>query len=54
MFHRKLLLCGNSDVDQLNKIFDPAGLPEDDWPPDVSLPHQAFTPGSPQFTVYCA
>uniref|UniRef100_A0A2K5RPE5 cyclin-dependent kinase n=1 Tax=Cebus imitator TaxID=2715852 RepID=A0A2K5RPE5_CEBIM len=33
------LFCGNSEADQLGKIFDLIGLPpEDDWPRDVSLP----------------
>uniref|UniRef100_G3W617 Cyclin-dependent kinase 4 n=2 Tax=Sarcophilus harrisii TaxID=9305 RepID=G3W617_SARHA len=49
MFRRKPLFCGNSEADQLSKIFDLIGLPaEDDWPPDVSLPRGAFTPCSPQ------
>ncbi|ELK35437.1 Cyclin-dependent kinase 4 [Myotis davidii] len=33
MFYRKLLFCGNSEADQLGKIFDLIGLPpEEDWP----------------------
>nr|XP_037851451.1 cyclin-dependent kinase 4-like [Chlorocebus sabaeus] len=42
MFCRKPLFCGNSEADQLGKIFDLIGLPpEDDWPRDVSLPFDA-------------
>ncbi|RLW11356.1 hypothetical protein DV515_00001519 [Chloebia gouldiae] len=38
------LFRGNSDVDQLGKIFDVIGLPEEeDWPNDVALPRNAFT-----------
>ncbi|KAF4026320.1 hypothetical protein G4228_018371 [Cervus hanglu yarkandensis] len=44
MFRRKPLFCGNSEADQLGKIFDLIGLPpEDDWPRDVSLPQEAFS-----------
>ncbi|XP_006114538.1 cyclin-dependent kinase 6 [Pelodiscus sinensis] len=43
MFRRKPLFRGNSDVDQLGKIFDVIGLPEEeDWPSDVALPRHAF------------
>ncbi|OXB53721.1 hypothetical protein ASZ78_011568, partial [Callipepla squamata] len=39
----KPLFRGNSDVDQLGKIFDVIGLPEEeDWPNDVALPRNAF------------
>nr|QOY46752.1 cyclin-dependent kinase 4 [Ambystoma velasci] len=49
MFRRKPLFCGNSEVDQLGKIFDMIGLPtEDDWPTDVNLPRCAFMPRSLQ------
>ncbi|XP_029450763.1 LOW QUALITY PROTEIN: cyclin-dependent kinase 4-like [Rhinatrema bivittatum] len=49
MFRRKPLFSGNSEVDQLGKIFDMIGLPsEEDWPLDVTLPRGAFTPRSPQ------
>ncbi|XP_005297294.1 cyclin-dependent kinase 4 isoform X1 [Malaclemys terrapin pileata] len=49
MFRRKPLFCGNSEADQLGKIFDMIGLPaEDDWPLDVALPHCAFTARFPQ------
>ncbi|KAM5335171.1 cyclin-dependent kinase 4 [Glossophaga mutica] len=48
MFRRKPLFCGNSEADQLGKIFDLIGLPpEDDWPRDVSLPRGAFSPRGP-------
>eukprot|EP00069_Balaena_mysticetus_P011377 bmy_21143T0 len=44
MFRRKPLFCGNSEADQLGKIFDLTELPpEDDWPRDVSLPPGAFS-----------
>ncbi|XP_078277475.1 cyclin-dependent kinase 6 [Rhinoraja longicauda] len=49
MFRRRVLFRGNSDVDQLGKIFDLLGLPsEDDWPIDVALPKNAFSTRSPQ------
>ncbi|XP_069770055.1 cyclin-dependent kinase 6 isoform X2 [Narcine bancroftii] len=49
MFRRRVLFRGNSDVDQLGKIFDVLGLPsEDDWPTDVALPKNAFSTRSPQ------
>nr|XP_002720970.3 cyclin-dependent kinase 4 [Oryctolagus cuniculus] len=49
MFRRKPLFCGNSEADQLGKIFDLIGLPpEDDWPRDVSLPRAAFSPRGPR------
>lgn len=49
MFRRKPLFCGNSEVDQLGKIFDMIGLPpEEDWPADVNLPRCAFMPRSLQ------
>ncbi|KAF3826075.1 hypothetical protein GH733_006189 [Mirounga leonina] len=49
MFRRKPLFCGNSEADQLGKIFDLIGLPpEDDWPRDVSLPRGAFSPRGPR------
>ncbi|XP_063476146.1 cyclin-dependent kinase 4 isoform X3 [Symphalangus syndactylus] len=49
MFRRKPLFCGNSEADQLGKIFDLIGLPpEDDWPRDVSLPRGAFPPRGPR------
>uniref|UniRef100_A0A8C4QPI3 cyclin-dependent kinase n=1 Tax=Eptatretus burgeri TaxID=7764 RepID=A0A8C4QPI3_EPTBU len=43
MFRRRPLFSGNSDIDQLNKIFDLLGVPaEDDWPSDVALSHLSF------------
>ncbi|XP_022099819.1 cyclin-dependent kinase 4-like [Acanthaster planci] len=48
LFRRKPLFCGNSDVDQLYKIFDVIGLPpEEDWP-EVSLPWSSFRPSPPR------
>ena len=45
MFHQKLLFCGNSEADQLGKIFDLIKLyPEVDWLQDVSLPQRGFFP----------
>ncbi|KAM7176587.1 cyclin-dependent kinase 6 [Macrochelys suwanniensis] len=45
------LFRGNSDVDQLGKIFDVIGLPEEeDWPSDVALPRHAFNSRPPQPT----
>lgn len=49
MFRRKPLFCGNSEADQLCKIFDMIGLPsEEEWPEDVTLPRSAFSPRSQQ------
>ncbi|XP_030056228.1 cyclin-dependent kinase 6 isoform X2 [Microcaecilia unicolor] len=49
MFRRKPLFRGNSDVDQLEKIFDVIGPPdEEDWPTDVALPRHAFAERPPQ------
>ncbi|XP_064899567.1 LOW QUALITY PROTEIN: cyclin-dependent kinase 4-like [Columba livia] len=49
MSRRKPLFCGNSEADQLGKIFDLLGLPlEDEWPRDVALPRGAFAPRPPQ------
>ncbi|XP_061616286.1 cyclin-dependent kinase 6 isoform X2 [Phyllopteryx taeniolatus] len=45
MFRRRPLFRGNSDVDQLGKIFDVVGVPSpEDWPQEVALPQSAFTP----------
>ncbi|XP_023688041.1 cyclin-dependent kinase 4 [Paramormyrops kingsleyae] len=44
MFRRKPLFCGDSEVDQLRKIFDVIGLPsEEEWPPDVTLSRCLFS-----------
>ncbi|KAJ8403116.1 hypothetical protein AAFF_G00360320 [Aldrovandia affinis] len=49
MFRRRPLFRGNSDVDQLGKIFDMVGVPSvDDWPQEVALPRSAFAPRPPQ------
>lgn len=49
MFRRRPLFRGNSDVDQLGKIFDVVGVPSvEDWPQEVGLPQSAFTPRLPQ------
>ncbi|XP_069067758.1 cyclin-dependent kinase 6 isoform X3 [Pleurodeles waltl] len=49
MFRRKPLFQGNSDVDQLGKIFEILGTAEEeDWPSEVALPRNAFAPRSPQ------
>ncbi|XP_062302082.1 cyclin-dependent kinase 6-like, partial [Osmerus eperlanus] len=49
MFRRRPLFRGNSDVDQLGKIFDLVGVPsEEDWPQEVALPQSAFSPRSSQ------
>ncbi|XP_060926425.1 cyclin-dependent kinase 4 [Limanda limanda] len=43
MFRRKPLFCGESEVDQLGKIFEVIGLPsEDEWPTDVTLSRKHF------------
>ncbi|XP_041371365.1 cyclin-dependent kinase 6-like [Gigantopelta aegis] len=42
LFNRRPLFCGQSDIDQLIKIFEAIGLPpQSDWP-DVSLPWTSF------------
>ncbi|XP_052455591.1 cyclin-dependent kinase 6-like [Carassius gibelio] len=49
MFRRRPLFRGNSDVDQLGKIFDVVGVPSpEDWPQEVGLPQSAFSPRPPQ------
>lgn len=54
MFRRKPLFCGNSEVDQLGKIFAVIGLPsEEEWPSDVTLSHQIFSPQRPQPITDC-
>ncbi|XP_072029429.1 cyclin-dependent kinase 4-like [Amphiura filiformis] len=42
LFRRRPLFCGNSDIDQLHKIFHVVGLPPEDQWPDVSLPWGSF------------
>ncbi|XP_055513193.1 cyclin-dependent kinase 6-like [Leucoraja erinacea] len=38
-------LCGISDINQLQKIFDVLGLPdEEEWPTTAPLPYSSFTP----------
>ncbi|XP_069012012.1 cyclin-dependent kinase 4 [Embiotoca jacksoni] len=45
MFRRKPVFCGDSEVDQLGKIFEVIGLPpEDEWPTDVTLLRKHFPP----------
>uniref|UniRef100_A0A672LFQ0 Cyclin-dependent kinase 4 n=1 Tax=Sinocyclocheilus grahami TaxID=75366 RepID=A0A672LFQ0_SINGR len=54
MFRRKPLFCGDSEVDQLSKIFAVIGLPaEDEWPTDVTLSRQNFSPQAPQPITDC-
>ncbi|KAI4881149.1 hypothetical protein NFI96_020117 [Prochilodus magdalenae] len=54
MFRRKPLFCGESEVDQLTKIFSVIGLPgEEEWPTDVTLSRQNFSPQSPQPLSTC-
>lgn len=49
MFMRKPLFCGESEVDQLTRIFSVIGLPdEEEWPNDVTLSRHNFSPQSPQ------
>uniref|UniRef100_A0A3P9AHE3 Cyclin-dependent kinase 4 n=1 Tax=Esox lucius TaxID=8010 RepID=A0A3P9AHE3_ESOLU len=49
MFRRKPLFCGDSEVDQLGKIFNVIGLPpEEEWPADVTLLRHNFSPISPR------
>lgn len=43
LFNRRPLFCGQSDIDQLIKIFEKVGRPiESDWPENVSLPWSSF------------
>uniref|UniRef100_A0AAX7TAV1 Cyclin-dependent kinase 4 n=1 Tax=Astatotilapia calliptera TaxID=8154 RepID=A0AAX7TAV1_ASTCA len=43
MFRRKPLFCGESEMDQLGKIFEVIGLPpEEEWPTDVTLSRKNF------------
>ncbi|XP_061688564.1 cyclin-dependent kinase 4 [Syngnathoides biaculeatus] len=45
MFKRKPLFCGESEVDQLGKIFEVIGLPaEEAWPVGVTLSRKHFPP----------
>ncbi|KAI1891087.1 hypothetical protein AGOR_G00160290 [Albula goreensis] len=45
MFRRKPLFCGESEMDQLGKIFEVIGLPaEEDWPSGVTLLQRNFSP----------
>ncbi|XP_057217925.1 cyclin-dependent kinase 4 [Triplophysa rosa] len=54
MFRRKPLFCGDSEVDQLAKIFAVIGLPsEEEWPSDVTLSRQNFSPQKPQSITDC-
>lgn len=49
LFIRRPLFCGQSDIDQLSKIFEILGLPpEHDWPENVTLPWGSFKPLPPQ------
>ncbi|XP_077060669.1 cyclin-dependent kinase 4 [Siphateles boraxobius] len=54
MFRRTPLFCGDSEVDQLGKIFAVIGLPsEEEWPNDVTLSRQSFSPQNPQPITEC-
>uniref|UniRef100_UPI00398EC365 cyclin-dependent kinase 6-like n=1 Tax=Pristiophorus japonicus TaxID=55135 RepID=UPI00398EC365 len=45
MLQLRPFLCGISDINQLQKIFDILGLPdEEEWPADAPLPYSSFTP----------
>ncbi|KAK6319332.1 hypothetical protein J4Q44_G00105430 [Coregonus suidteri] len=49
MFRRKPLFSGDSEMDQLGKIFNVIGLPpEEEWPADVTLSRHNFSPISPR------
>ncbi|XP_051957330.1 cyclin-dependent kinase 4 [Xyrauchen texanus] len=49
MFRRKPLFCGESEMDQLGKIFAVIGLPsEEEWPTDATVFRQSFSPQNPQ------
>ena len=43
LYLRRPLFCGNSDIDQLYKIFGILGLPSDkDWPVQTQIPRSSF------------
>ncbi|KAL5009592.1 hypothetical protein ScPMuIL_011897 [Solemya velum] len=49
LFIRRPMFCGQSDIDQLMKIFEVVGLPaKSEWPDTVSLPWTSFKALSPQ------
>ncbi|XP_077996820.1 cyclin-dependent kinase 6-like [Glandiceps talaboti] len=49
LFNRRPLFQGQSDIDQLHKIFDIIGLPcNDEWPDNVSVPWSAFNKSPPR------
>ncbi|XP_025080840.1 cyclin-dependent kinase 6-like [Pomacea canaliculata] len=49
LFNRRVLFKGNSEFDQLKKIFEVQGLPaESDWPEGVSIQRSAFGSQVPQ------
>jgi len=49
LYNRRPLFCGQSEIEQLTKIFDALGLPtEGDWPENVTLPYHSFKAKPPQ------
>lgn len=49
LFNRRPLFCGDSDINQLSKIFEVLGLPsKEDWPESVTLPWNSFKPLAPK------
>ncbi|XP_077583226.1 cyclin-dependent kinase 4 [Stigmatopora nigra] len=47
MFRQKPFFCGESEVDQLGKIFEVIGLPpEEDWPTGATVLRKHFPPSS--------
>ena len=45
MLFLRALFAGQSDIDQLRKIFDICGLPpREEWPDNVTLPWSSFQP----------
>uniref|UniRef100_H3AX17 Protein kinase domain-containing protein n=1 Tax=Latimeria chalumnae TaxID=7897 RepID=H3AX17_LATCH len=47
LYQRKPLICGYSDISQLQKMFDLLGLPEEaEWPQEAPIPYSAFTRNS--------
>jgi len=54
LFRRKPLFCGQSEADQLSKIFDIIGTPAmEDWPETCSLPWNTFA-NRMQTSIYAA
>ena len=48
LFKRQPMFKGSSEADQLRKIFECIGSPEErDWPPEINLPYSTFAKFKP-------